>query len=223
MSKILKNPSTTDAVTINDVGAQMIAAEASYTIDPAEYSLYAASSDIVTKVGNGDLIVNDGSVDLDISAGINLLKGLYPSEIKNQPSPFADKQIGDKKLFRRVHGVKKILNGDTTVSLVIPYVQCKINAIEIVWAPIGLQADLKIYDTPTGAITSTLAATGYTAIPNFMLNQFGFGAGVAKDFYSESSNYDADLIQDMKVEVTLTNPSNHTDEVCVNFVLHELK
>lgn len=133
---------------------------------------------------------------------------------KQNNQPFASKTIGDKKLFRRVHGVKKTLSGDTTFDLVIPYDACKINAIEILWAPECLQADLKVYDTPTGAIST---------VPNYMLNQFGFDAGIAKDFYVESSNYDADLIKDMKVEVVLKNPANSTKEVCVNFILHELK
>lgn len=144
-------------------------------------------------------------------------------EVQSAPA-FAAKTLPDgRKLFRRVHGVKKTLSGDTKFELVIPYNQCKVNAMEIVWAPEGLQADLKVYDTPTGAITATLAATNYTAIPNFMLNQFGFDAGVAKDFYEEASQYDADLIKDMKLEATLKNPGNSTKEVCVNFILHEIK
>ena len=118
------------------------------------------------------------------------------------------------KLFRRVHGVKKTLSGDTVLELVVPYDQCKINAMEILWAPECIQADLKVYDTPTGTIST---------FPNAMLNQFGFDAGVAKDFYVETSQYDADLIKDMKIEVTLKNPENSTKDVCVNFILHELK
>lgn len=129
-------------------------------------------------------------------------------------SPFAAKTIGKKKLFRRVHGVKKTLSGDTVFDLVIPYDNCKIDSIEILWAPECLQADLKVYDTPTGTIST---------VPNLMLNQFGFDAGVAKDFYAEKSQYDADLIKDMKVEVTLKNPDNSTKDVCVNFILHEVK
>jgi hypothetical protein len=142
-------------------------------------------------------------------------KPIGNKKIGNKQSPFATKQLSNgNRLFRRVHGVKAALSGDTTVSLVIPYDYCKINSLEIVWAPAGLRADLKVYDTPSGTIST---------IPNYMLNQFGFESGVAKDYYSETSEYDADLIKDMKVEVTLKNPDNLTGDVCVNFILHELK
>ena len=97
---------------------------------------------------------------------------IVPDEVHVSGQPaFADKTTSDgKSLFRRVHGVKKTLSGDTTFDLVIPYDQCKINAIEIVWAPAGLQADLKVYDTPTGTITAGLPQTGYTAINKSALN-----------------------------------------------------
>lgn len=132
-----------------------------------------------------------------------------------QNLPFDSKKLSDgKSLFRRVHGVKQTLSGDTDFDLVIPYNQCKINGLEIVWAPAGLQVDLKVYDTPTGTIST---------VPNYMLNQFGFGTGVAKDFYEETSNYDADLIKDMKVKCTILNPDSLTDTICVNFILHEVK
>jgi hypothetical protein len=49
-----------------------------YTIPPQDYLLFAASSNTVTFVGAGDLVVNDGSVDLNISDGIDLIKGIYP-------------------------------------------------------------------------------------------------------------------------------------------------
>lgn len=152
----------------------------------------------------------------DPSTGLNFLKDLNIPEVHvNGQPPFADKVTSTGlKLYRRVHGVKKTLSGDTTFDIVVPYSQCKINAIEILWAPAGLQADLKVYDTPTGTIST---------VPNYMLNQFGFDAGIAANYYEEASNYDADLIADMKVEVTLKNPNNATDEVCVNFILHEMK
>lgn len=143
------------------------------------------------------------------------------SEIAKQP--FAAKELNGKKLFKRVHGVTAVLNGETKIELVVPYNECKINTIQILWAPEGLTGDFKVYDTPTGTISGASPATGYTAIPNLMLNQFGHNVGIGKDYFEETSNYDADLIKDMKLELTLYNPNLETKTICVNFILHELK
>lgn len=153
---------------------------------------------------------------------------VQPTEVKIveeiAPAPFAAKTLSNgKKLFKRVHGIKTTLSENNVITLSVPYNECKINAIEILWAPVGLQADFKIYDTPTGTISSTLESTNNTPIPNLLLNQFGFACGIAKDYYKEVSNYDADLIKDMKLEITIINPNNLTNEICVNFILHELK
>ena len=128
--------------------------------------------------------------------------------------PFSDKTLADgRKLFRRVHGVKQTLSGDTDFILTIPYAQCKINGLEVVWAPAGLQVDLKVLDSTTGT---------YSTIPNYELNQFGFATGIAKDFYAETSNYDADLYLNMQVKCTIINPDSLTDTICVNFILHQV-
>ena len=39
--------------------------------------MWAASSDVVTEVGASNLVVNDGSFDLNISDGIDLIKGIF--------------------------------------------------------------------------------------------------------------------------------------------------
>lgn len=80
MSKILKN-TTAFPIEISDVGVTVQPTPTDYTIPPQDYLLWAASSDIVTQVGNGNVIVNDGSFDLSISDGIDLIKGLFPSEV----------------------------------------------------------------------------------------------------------------------------------------------
>lgn len=79
MSKILKN-NTAGNIIINDTGVTVLASS-SYTIPPQDYLLWAASSDIITKVGDSLIVVNDGSYDLSISAGIDLIKGIFPSSV----------------------------------------------------------------------------------------------------------------------------------------------
>ena len=76
MSKILKN-NTGSPVSIDDTGVT-VPASGQYVIPPEDYLIWAASSDVVTKVGDSTLTVNDGSDDLTISIGIDLIKGLFP-------------------------------------------------------------------------------------------------------------------------------------------------
>lgn len=84
MSKILKNGSGSTVV-INDTGVTILNAT-QYTIPPQDYLLWSASSNVVTYVGNGALVVNDGSFDLSISDGIDLIKGIFPTELVADPT-----------------------------------------------------------------------------------------------------------------------------------------
>jgi hypothetical protein len=82
MSKILKN-NTGSPITITDVGGVIIAASpGTYTIPPQDYLLWAQSSDIITYLNDASptpsITVNDGSVDLNPSDGMDLIKGLFP-------------------------------------------------------------------------------------------------------------------------------------------------
>lgn len=130
---------------------------------------------------------------------------------------FADKILPcGKKIFKRVHGVK-ITVEDVMVpaELVIPYDDCKITGVELLAGVYGDNVNFKVYDTPTGTLST---------IPNSMLNQFGFGVYVAKDIHTEMSNYDADLIKDLKIEVEYTPKNTGVPrDVYVNFILHEVK
>lgn len=84
MSKILKNQ-TASPVDITDTGVT-VPASGQYVIPPQDYPLWAASSDAVTEVGNGTIVVNDGSADLSISDGIDLIKGIFRRFIISSPT-----------------------------------------------------------------------------------------------------------------------------------------
>jgi hypothetical protein len=79
VSKILKN-NTGSPQLITDVG-QTVAASGQLTINPQDYLLYAQSGDLVSLIGDATLTVNDGSADLNISDGIDLIKGIFPKPI----------------------------------------------------------------------------------------------------------------------------------------------
>ncbi len=141
--------------------------------------------------------------------------GLSLVAVDHQPA-FADKVTPDgKKLYRRKHGVcKNVVAGTSdTLSIVVPYNLAKINTIEIINCATGDLADLKVYDTPTGTIST---------VPDYMLNQFGFDVCLPDGFYKDESNYDADVIKDMKIELTYKNNGVSDRMIGINLTLHEL-
>lgn len=91
MSKILKN-NTNSIVSIPDVG-QSVPASGQLTIAASDYDKYAQSSDVIVKISDSTLTVNDGSVDLSISDGVDLIKGYLPKRIN---AYFTDDQIDNK-------------------------------------------------------------------------------------------------------------------------------
>lgn len=67
MSKILKN-TTSSPIPIADTGIT-IAAMSSYLIPPQDYLLWAASVNVLTPIGSGAIVVNDGLRDLSATYG----------------------------------------------------------------------------------------------------------------------------------------------------------
>lgn len=145
--------------------------------------------------------------------------------IVNYYSPFSSKAVKEGKIFRRLHGVVSALlaSGDSTVELVIPYDKAKITGVELLWFPEGVTTDMEVFDTPTGAIQLAAGVPPESVVPNKKLNQFGFTAGIGKDFHKDVSEYDADLIKDMKIKLTFHNSSTTAKNVCTNFLLHEVR
>jgi hypothetical protein len=79
MSKIVKN-TTGSAYFIADTGIS-IPASSQYTIQPQDYLLWAASSDVIVGIGSSDLVINDGSSDLSINDGTKLIQGIFPNPV----------------------------------------------------------------------------------------------------------------------------------------------
>lgn len=131
----------------------------------------------------------------------------------NSLSPFANKTLGKKKLFKRVHGVKFSSSvGSNVVEFSIPYNNVKMTGIEVLWANEGDTCDLNVLDTPSGTISG---------VSSHNLNQFGFSVCVAEKYYEHKSEFDADLIKDMVIKITYTATVAKT--IGINFILNELK
>ena len=157
----------------------------------------------------------DSSSDyLDFTTNYQAITTVEP---QTELAPFGSKKLPDgRSLFRRIHGLKLDLDGTSnTQSTVfsVPYVSAKITSTEIVGAALGDRIDFKVLDTPTGTVST---------IPNYTLNQFGFGVYPSAGRYEQRSEYDADLFSGLQLEVSLTPVNTDIRTVYFNLVLHEV-
>jgi hypothetical protein len=131
-----------------------------------------------------------------------------------QQQPFAAKTLpSGKKIFKRVNGIQSALSsGANTVIFTIPYAWAKISGLEIIGGEVLDTVSLSVLDSTTGT---------YSTIPDYVLNQFGFTVNVAKDFYEQKSEFDADLYQNMQIKIVYTSVSAKT--VGINLILVEVK
>lgn len=214
------NNQTSEVIVFEDI-IESVSADASREIDPSQEYKWANSSDVLSAITNGDIKIERNGVEYtDYAEQVNVLKNLTSEVVlkdnKAFEQPFANKVlVNGKKLFRRKHGASASIpaNDSGTIEIVVPYTQCKITEAEITNCSVGDTADLKVYDNAAGTISG---------VPNLMLNQFGFSVQLPDGMYTDESNYDADLIQGMKVEITYNNNTNSAKTVGVNFVLHQL-
>lgn len=152
---------------------------------------------------NGLLAAHQGNPISDDPSSVNIVE--IPA--------FAAKTVGDKSLFTRETGKDFALSvGANTCEFAITYPQVKLDGVEIAGCELGDVVDLKILDDASGT---------YSGIANKLLNQFGFGVLLPKDFYRKISKYDADLYLGMRVVFEYNSVSAKT--VCINYDIHEVK
>lgn len=132
--------------------------------------------------------------------------------------PFAAKTLPDgSKLYERKHGVagSEVVAGQSKTTIFsVPYPICKITAVQVVGSKLGDQVDFRILDTPAGTVST---------VPNYPLNQFGFGVYVTDGEFKEESRYDADLFLGLQLEMTYINNGSSPVTPNYNVLLHELK
>ena len=227
--KYLKNALTVDKTFLG----QTILAGEFFLIPQDEESLFANDDSVLIAIANGELIVakNDqGTSNIsEISEALSYLRNETPSEVNviNTPAayPFARKHLEDgRSLFRRKHGVKGIVPAQSMgiIYIDVPYVLCKIDKIEITNGHPDDEADLTVLDTPQGHIQQSMGIPAGSITPSLMLNQFGFGVNLGDCFYEDKSDYDADLIANMRVQATYYNHGIEDKNIGINFVLHEI-
>lgn len=130
---------------------------------------------------------------------------------------FRKKYVAEGRLYRRKHGFKSVeipAGESRDIELVVPYDIVKINEVEFINAREGDTVDFKVHDTPTGTIST---------VPNLMLNQFGYACELPNGLYRDKSDYDADLIKDMKIVITYYNNGAEAYTAKGNIIYHEVK
>lgn len=158
MSKILKNTTGSD-ISIADTGITIAASPATYTISPTDYLLWAASDNIITEIGSGTIIVNDGSVDLGISDGTDLIKGLFPSNIDVNTSP--SNPVITKSSNSDVFGRTRV----SEVNTIFDYNFSNVVDFDLYWSTIVENgATLTHYPDDAGYRLSVSTAVGSKAI-----------------------------------------------------------
>lgn len=117
-----------------------------------------------------------------------------------------------KTLYQRVCGIQAaVAVGANTISYTIPFSWVRFFGVELFNGEALDYTDFKIYDTAGGA---------YSGVPNQLLNQFGYNANVAKDYYVRTANFDADLYIGMIIKLTYNSVSAKT--IGLNFLLNEV-
>lgn len=154
----------------------------------------------------------DNSADT-LDYEINFKNSANKPLFKVSDLPFKSKQIGSKKLYKRLHGIQEaVVAGVTTIIFPMPYPWAKITGIEIIGGVLGDHCSVYVLDSTTGT---------YTSIPNFELNQFGFNINVAPSFYRYTSEFDSDLYENMQIKIVYTTTEART--IGINFNFTELK
>ena len=168
------------------------------------------------KVYDGPFLL-ECTIDVSSDDATDLTTYLLP--LANKPLgttaqlPFASKQIGTKKLYKRATGKQfSLQNGINILTFTIPYAWVKITGLEIINGESLDTVNLYILDDTHGT---------YSGTPNATLNQFAYTLNITKDFHSYASEFDADIYGGMQVKLEYYSMSTKT--VGVNFILNEVK
>lgn len=137
------------------------------------------------------------------------LKVSYSTQLE----PFSSNELSDgRKLFRRKRGAnhgKPIIceAGEvTSIRYVVEFDFCKIDEVEIVNCGFPDTVSFNVLHNEYG-----------------LLNEFGKDIFLSDGYYNDSSNYDAELVKDLIIEVLYSNNGTEKKEVGINFVIHEVK
>ena len=127
--------------------------------------------------------------------------------IGNTPAFSSNKTEDGKLLYLKIHGMKAVIppNGSHAFLFTIPYIEAYLQGAEI-FVDILAQTDMKIKHPDIGT-----------------LEQYGYQVCTGKVIYKRQSDYAAKLPMGLQVSATCFNTEDTSQEMGVNFVLHEIR
>lgn len=126
---------------------------------------------------------------------------------------FASKSFGAKSLFKRLAGQQaSLVVGSNTILYTVPFAWVKFISLEVIGGQAGDVCSLYVLDSADGRISG---------VANYQLNQFGFNANIAADFYAHKSEFDADLYAGLQLKMLYTSIGAKT--IGINYVMNEVK
>lgn len=206
------NDTLNGAVALAELRDEILASAITVALDQC-----SVSEDVLTITFKAAHSVDEETILDLIVADHDGVEETVVETIKNIQNPFADKILPNgKKLYRRKHGKRQSIpgNGSGKIQFVVPYAVAKIDEVEIVNCSATDTCHLKVLDNDAGT---------FSTVPNYLLNQFGFDVNLSDIYYTDTSNYDAELYQSMVVEIEYFNNEAEAKDIGVNFVLHEVK
>lgn len=128
-------------------------------------------------------------------------------------SAMAAKTLGTKNLFKRVVGVQcDATVGENTIMYTVSFPWAKLMSIEVIGGEVGDTCSLYVLDSEDGM---------YSGVPSLQLNQFGFSANISPAFYTQKSEFDADVYEGLQIKIIYTSMS--AKKIGINFVMNEVK
>jgi hypothetical protein len=154
MAKIIKNTTITD-IFINESG-QTISANDQITVDPSLYYIWAKPemiAEITTDVNAGNLVINNGLIDLSPSDGLRFLQ--YPERVTIQQNGSDVTQVGTVINFTGSATVTNNGNGTSTVNVgAANAVQClrEVTMVNYGFGPVDIESNLLFEPGPVNDI-----------------------------------------------------------------------
>lgn len=213
--KKIKNASGTDGTWCG----QLIVSTEYYELQATEYSKWANDSTVLTDIGSGDLVVNNGTSDIaDVATAINFLKDIVLSDTDGTPlvrtKPLANT---DNFLFRGTGFTNTATKNSTTnIDYKLPEDRF-INGLELILKNhvFGDTVCLKVVDVDN--------ILGYGA--GVVLNQFGYTWNVYDDRQNQGIiliPYPAKILKDLYIRLTYVSHGTTDDvQVGANVFFHK--
>ena len=153
MLKILKNTTVTD-ITL-DIGL-VVPGSGQITLNPQDFDEAAASDDLVEFIGSGDIIVNDGSIDLGKSDAIRLIQGGFSNKIQLDDDLLTSDRVKIDVTGTLGDGQIKVSSNDGTSAFLKDKLVAVDNKITLTEVMDGLDEDLQVQFQPGNVGTSEL-------------------------------------------------------------------